>query len=318
MRRQLHFCMLLGGAVGLAAITSIGSHAQQPEFTNNFKYNIGQSVQPVFEGWSRVPDGSFNMHFGYLNRNYVQEPHVPIGPNNNIEPGGPDRGQPTYFYTRTQRNLFTVNVPKDFGLTRELVWTVTANGKTERAVGWLQAEWEIDPRGGASQGGDTDPEIKKNKPPTVTINPVPAVKLPATATLTAKVADDGLPVPRGRGKPAVGQETPPTLQGGVDAPVNVPQIAARGRGEVPPGATNPGGRGAAPQGLNVSWIVWRGPGEVTFDPARIPVKDGVAVTTATFKVPGQYVLRATANDTMHSNVGLVTVNVTGSPATNNP
>ncbi len=41
-------------------------------------------------------------------------PTIPVGPNNNIEPGGPDRGQPTFFYTRTNRNLFTVNVPKDW------------------------------------------------------------------------------------------------------------------------------------------------------------------------------------------------------------
>ena len=38
-------------------------------------------------------------HFlvGYLNRNTTQELDVPIGPNNRIEPGGPDLGQPTHF-----------------------------------------------------------------------------------------------------------------------------------------------------------------------------------------------------------------------------
>ena len=39
------------------------------EFDNNFKYNSGQDIQPVFEGWSQNADGSFAMHFGYLNRN---------------------------------------------------------------------------------------------------------------------------------------------------------------------------------------------------------------------------------------------------------
>ena len=33
-------------------------------------YHSGQNVQPVFEGWEQNPDGSFNMVFGYLNRNY--------------------------------------------------------------------------------------------------------------------------------------------------------------------------------------------------------------------------------------------------------
>ena len=50
-----------------------GSSAQQIEIDNNFKYNSGQDVQPVFEGWSHRPDGGFAMHFGYLNRNWVQE-----------------------------------------------------------------------------------------------------------------------------------------------------------------------------------------------------------------------------------------------------
>ena len=71
---------------------------------------MGQDIQPVFEGWSRKPDGSFLMHFGYFNRNYVEQPSIPVGPNNSIEPGGPDRGQPTVFRPRTNRNLFSVPV----------------------------------------------------------------------------------------------------------------------------------------------------------------------------------------------------------------
>src|SRR5262245_32045789 len=103
----------------------------QVEIQNNFKYNSGQDVQPIFEGWSKAPDGSYRMHFGYLNRNYVQELSIPVGPGNNVEPGGPDRGQPTVFDVRTHRNMFTVAVPKDWGK-KELVWTVVANGKTQK------------------------------------------------------------------------------------------------------------------------------------------------------------------------------------------
>src|SRR5204862_91024 len=79
--------------------------------------------------------GSFRFHFGYLNRNYVQALSIPVGPANSIEPGGPDRGQPTFFAVRTNRNMFTVTVPKDWGK-KELVWTLTANGKTQKAFGW--------------------------------------------------------------------------------------------------------------------------------------------------------------------------------------
>lgn len=304
----------LAGAllVTLAAVPVAGTRAAQ-EFTNNFRYNRGQAIQPIFEGWSWAPDGSINMHFGYLNRNYAETPEIPIGANNRIEPGGPDRGQPTFFYTRTNRNLFTVNVPKTWGPKEELIWTVTFNGKTERAVGWLQAEWEIDPAGGASGGGNTDPERAANKAPAIAIGTVPEVRLPATASLVATLTDDGLPKPRPRAKPAVGQETPPTLQGGGEAPVNVPEAAAR---ETPPGATT--GPRAKPMGLVVSWIVWRGPANVAFTPHYAPNMDGKTETRATFSVPGEYVLRATADDGMAVTRARTTVKVTGGATKTGP
>ena len=41
------------------------------------------------------------------------------------------------------RFVFTVTVPNDWGK-KELVWTLTAHGKTNQAVGFLQSDWEID------------------------------------------------------------------------------------------------------------------------------------------------------------------------------
>src|SRR5262245_59006840 len=58
----------------------------------------GQDVSPAFEGWRNNPDGTIDLMFGYFNRNQEQELDVPVGPDNNIEPGGPDQGQPTHFY----------------------------------------------------------------------------------------------------------------------------------------------------------------------------------------------------------------------------
>src|SRR5437899_9218561 len=66
----------------------------------------GQSVAPVFEGYDVNPDGSFNMWFGYMNRNYEEELDIPTGPNNSFEPGGPDRGQPTHFSVRRHKDVF--------------------------------------------------------------------------------------------------------------------------------------------------------------------------------------------------------------------
>ena len=53
---------------------------------------------------------------------------IPIGPNNRIEPGGPDLGQPTHFETGRNYGVFSIVVPKDFG-TKRLTWTLIANGQ---------------------------------------------------------------------------------------------------------------------------------------------------------------------------------------------
>ena len=47
----------------------------------------------------------------------------------------------------------------------------------------------------------------------------------------------------------------------------------------------------------MTWLEYRGPAKVTFDPAGpMPVSEGKAIATAHFEQPGTYVLRATAND----------------------
>ncbi len=75
---------------------------------------FGSSVTPAFEGWHDNPDGSRVFLIGYLNRNSEQPLDVPIGPNNRIEPGGPDLGQPTHFLPGRQWGMFTITVPKEF------------------------------------------------------------------------------------------------------------------------------------------------------------------------------------------------------------
>src|SRR5579862_2718489 len=75
----------------------------------------GQGVAPVYEGFDANADGSFNMWFGYMNRNYEEELDIPVGPNNSFQPGPADRGQPTHFAVRRHKDIFSVTVPKDFG-----------------------------------------------------------------------------------------------------------------------------------------------------------------------------------------------------------
>jgi len=278
-----------------------GASAQGNPDPFGFKFNTGQSIQPIFEGWAHNPDGSFNMYFGYMNRNYVETPEIPIGPDNKLEPGQADRGQPTFFNTRIHRLVFKVAVPKDWGK-KELVWTLTSRGKTETAVAWLQPEWEIDPING---GKTLTAEMKRNKPPVITLNNVPTtISVSETLKLDATVDDDGLPTPaKGPRKQAIGQETPPTLKPLPDqpeVPVNVPQLVDVNRGR---------GRGG-PQGLIVTWVVYRGPAAVTFDPpTALAVKDRKAVVIATFTKPGTYWLRGRAFDGQLADEKDITVTV---------
>src|SRR5437773_8558318 len=113
MKMSLRRTCYVGAAIlVIAAVRGFGAQSQSTEV--HIRYNSGQSVVPVYEGWERVPDGSFNMVFGYLNRNHVEHVRLPVGPRNNFVPGPADRGQPEYFYPRENHFLFRVNVPKDW------------------------------------------------------------------------------------------------------------------------------------------------------------------------------------------------------------
>ena len=293
-------------AVALACVIGAAgaAGAQLEHLPWILKYNSGQNVQPIFHGWSRNPGGGFDMHFGYLNRNYVEALHVPVGPGNRFESGAVDQGQPTRFRPRFHNFAFRVGVPADWG-DRELVWSVTAHGRTDRAVAWLQPEWEIDDPAAGIAFLQTDPP---NRPPSIAVSPVAPVALPAAATLRAEVADDGRPAgPREVRELAVGQETPPTLlpgPGAVESPVNLPQLPA-----APDRTTARRLPDPRPEGVSVSWIVWRGPAGAVFEPVHSPAENGRTATTARFARPGTYVLRATATDRMLSATADVTVTV---------
>jgi hypothetical protein len=162
----------------------------------------GDSVQPVFEGWQRNADGTVNMWFGYFNRNQREIVDVPIGPANSFNTIV-DSGQPTHFYTRRNRYVFRVTLPKDWDKDKKLIWTVTAHGETCTAIGWLQPEWETDDgvrqmnAGGAGLAPPADPP---NTAPKITSgSPDQTAKVGQPVKLTVAAADDGIPASRGRG-----------------------------------------------------------------------------------------------------------------------
>jgi len=179
-------------AVAIVAVSTFPVLAQQTATQLvNLRHWSGQVVSPVYEGFDINPDGSYNMWFGYMNRNYEEEIDLPVGPDNTFEPGG-DRGQPTHFTPRRHKDVFKVTVPKDFG-SQTLVWKLTAHGRAEQVVATLKPVWQID-RLRTTRGGNSE-KISSNLPPVVNVQVT--TQHDASATLDVTATDDGLPKRRG-------------------------------------------------------------------------------------------------------------------------
>ena len=168
-------------------------------------YLEGQDISPAFEGWEENEDGSFNIVFGYMNRNWEEEIDIPVGPNNFISPGPPDQGHPTHFLPRRNRFIFKVRVPADFG-DKELTWTLTTRGSTQVAYGSLVRDYRIDnivlmSESGALGAGTSNEELRGNKPPVTEIegNLVRTVRVGEPLTLSVIMTDDGIPRARPQG-----------------------------------------------------------------------------------------------------------------------
>ena len=225
-------------------------------------HDAGQSITGAFEGWFPNPDGSFSLLLGYYNRNQRQSLEIPIGPENRIEPGGLDRGQPTYFLPGRQWGVFTITVPKDVG---KLTWTLVANGKTTVIPLSLNPLWEIQPLTDAS--GNTPPFIGFSEMGSFFQGPKESRKSLAGSgpvTLTVWVADDA--------------KAPSTALRPVGPPVSVTWSKFRGPGAVMFSNDRP----------SVEKASFHAPESAIFT--------GVATTTATFSEPGEYILRVVAND----------------------
>jgi len=106
---------------------------------------FGASVTPSYDGWFFNADGSQTFLVGYFNRNTEQEVDIPIGPNNHFEPGEADLGQPTHFLTRRRYGMFVVPIPKSFGKSDQLWWSLTFNGVTNKIPMHTKAEYTVSP-----------------------------------------------------------------------------------------------------------------------------------------------------------------------------
>jgi hypothetical protein len=232
-------------------------------------HEAGSSITGAFEGWFTNADGSFSLVLGYFNRNTRQELDIPVGPNNRIEPGGPDQGQPTHFLTGRQWGMFTVKVPADFGKNK-LTWTIVANSQTMVIPLSLHPDYEISPLLEAATG---------NSPPILRFEEKGAAGQGPAGIAVARAAKLGTPLNL-------------TVWVQDDAKLSTSS------GAIPKNVGPP---------VTLPWTKFRGPGDVTFTNAKPDVQklaggtpgvpfSGKATTTASFTTPGDYVLHVAVND----------------------
>ena len=223
----------------------------------------GGPVVPIFEGWYRNPDGTFELSFGYFNVNTDETLEIPLGPENFIEPAVFDGGQPTRFEPvpesdRRHWGAFTVTVPADFGA-RDVVWTLRSRGQALSVPGRLTSPaYEL--------AGTAFPGLSSMSP-------------------LLRLAPEG---PAGRGPRGITGEG---LKAQVGVPLGLGAWVARDAGAA--GDERP---------INLKWFKHQGPGDVRFAERTARVEEDAwaqaggakVTTTATFSEPGDYLLRLLA------------------------
>jgi hypothetical protein len=256
-------------------------------------YSMGQNISPGYEGWEQNEDGSFNLLFGYMNRNWLEEIDVPIGPDNMLSPGPADQGQPTHFLPRRNRFIFKVRVPADFG-DQEMVWTLTTKGVTEYAYASLRTDYKVDnmviaSETGALGAGTSSPETRSNVGPVVRIvgDRVLTARVGQPLTLVVELTDDSLPrTRRSAASVATADSTAIARADSVAAANSSSNDATAADAEadqgprLPPRALRPPSRVTVGKvvGLHLSWFVYRGPESVNpgpevvaFSPVQVKV-----------------------------------------------
>ena len=282
---------------------------------DNLIMKRGQRIAPIYEGWIANPDGTFDLIFGYFNLNSEERLEVPVGPDNSIEPGGPDQGQPAHFFPRRSRFTFRVTVPADFG-DSEVVWKITANGKTEFAYATLKPDYIIDERIMMMNNGGFGGRGQRLGEPD---NVVPAIRLEGPAarsvkvgeplTLKAYASDDGNPRGGLGGSNDLGLGTGWFVYRGPRAAITLEPEQAH------PEYRRQKARDArlkktafSPVPSNSAATTGGGASQAELPPPDV-VTDRPFEVTATFSEPGIYTLRAMAHDGGLHDTADVTVTV---------
>ena len=286
--------------------TGVLLSAQGIQLPSNPARQFGAGVTPAYEGWFDNADGTHNFLIGYYSRNTQAEIDIPIGPTNHFEPGNPDMGQPTHFLTRRRFGMFIVTVPREFGKTQKLTWTLTANGTTTSIPFHMQNDYNVTPM----KSSEESPNREFNTPPVLRFaeaGPKLAGPMATVATALPRTATVGTPMPID-----IWADDDALYSTGGNAPMT---------GERAP--------------VTVAVTKYRGPGTVTVsNPIKLTTtKGGKAMepyagkgaTTVTFSDPGDYMLHVNGGDFSGNGGGgsgccwttvLMKVTVTGAARTN--
>jgi hypothetical protein len=286
---------LIFSGLCVATTLALGAVLLAQELPDHPAKGFGTSITPAYEGWYDNPDGSHTFLIGYYNRNIKEAMDIPVGPNNHVDPGGPDMGQPTHFMPGRQTGVFSITVPKSFQKDQKLTWTIVANGEPMSVPFRLGVDYNVSPFSGLEIG---------NTPPSIHLFDEKAPPAQGPVAFTAKAVAKTATVASGLVIP-IWAEDDAKYSSGTNAPMTTPR---------PP--------------VTVSWAVYRGPANVKFESSKFENLKGGKVnepyqgkmtTTAKFTAPGEYYLEVTGND--YSGVGgggevccwttaLVKVNVT--------
>src|SRR5690242_19430685 len=259
--------MAAAGVLVASGVLLLGQ-SEQPSIPQP-RRQFGASVTGAFEGWfpSETDKTVRSFLIGYFNRNTQEELDIPIGPNNRIEPGGPDMGQPTHFLPGRKYGMFAISIPKDFTPQDKYTWTIFANGQFNAIPLRMNVDYLISPFSEISVG-NTPPVIRFEENGAAVQGPIAMLakasarkaSVSAPLPLTLWITDD-MKFTSGTGAPRTGDRPPVTLL----------------------------------------WSKYRGPGAVKFDKANPPAQasspaseatgfTGKSTTNVTFGEPGDYVL----------------------------
>jgi hypothetical protein len=240
-------------------------------------------IYPVFDGWETMPDGSLEFYFGYMNR-HTSAVTIAVGADNGFEPGPVDQNQPTNFLPGRHEHVFTIRKPKGFA--GKLVWTLKSGVGVQKANASTDQLYILEIEEEDPGEHVVPPQIAAGDASGSVGQPV-ALTAKVTATAQKERVIEG--------------------SGPASASVTVAWSLYRGSGTVSfaaaPGAPAP--RAPAGRGGRAERPV---PG-VFSTSCAFPIAASCGAAQATFSAPGEYVLRAVAQQQREQTRAFVRVKV---------